>query len=107
MEIVDAHMHFWTPATHPWVEDVKDGGHPAGKFGKKCTGTKNSTQIHFLEQVATYMPQQYKQDTEGYNVSTCVHVEANWPGAPEGETKQVTLIQLHYNLCTLLGGWRR
>lgn len=32
-EIVDAHMHLWTPATHPWVERVSDGGHPAGKFG--------------------------------------------------------------------------
>ena len=48
MEIVDAHMHFWTPATHPWLEDIKDGSHPAGKFGKKCTGTKISTQIHFF-----------------------------------------------------------
>ena len=32
-EIVDAHMHLWSPSTHPWVEKVKDGGHPAGKFG--------------------------------------------------------------------------
>ena len=34
LEIVDAHMHLWTPETHPWTEKVKDGGHPAGKFGK-------------------------------------------------------------------------
>lgn len=34
LEIVDAHMHLWTPETHPWVMGVKDGGHPAGKFGK-------------------------------------------------------------------------
>lgn len=33
MEIVDAHMHLWTPETHPWLLGVKDGGHPAGKFG--------------------------------------------------------------------------
>ena len=33
LEIVDGHMHLWTPQTHPWVEKVKDGGHPAGKFG--------------------------------------------------------------------------
>lgn len=32
-EIVDTHMHLWTPSTHPWVEKVRDGGHPAGKFG--------------------------------------------------------------------------
>ncbi len=35
LEIVDAHMHLWSPSTHPWVEKVKDGGHPAGKFGMK------------------------------------------------------------------------
>ena len=34
LEIVDAHMHLWSPTTHPWLEKVKDGGHPAGKFGK-------------------------------------------------------------------------
>ena len=32
-EIVDAHMHLWSPATHPWVGKVRNGGHPAGKFG--------------------------------------------------------------------------
>ena len=58
-----------------------------------------------LESVMTYMVEQYRQDTEGYNVSGCVHVEACWPGAPEGETKQV----IHSNTVTLtgaLGGWR-
>ena len=34
MEIVDTHMHLWSPKTHPWVLNVKDGGHPAGKFGR-------------------------------------------------------------------------
>ena len=34
MEIVDAHMHLWSPETHPWVEKARDGGHPAGKFGE-------------------------------------------------------------------------
>ena len=34
MEIVDAHMHLWSPDTHPWVANAKDGGHPAGKFGE-------------------------------------------------------------------------
>ena len=34
LEIVDAHMHLWTPTTHPWVEKVKGGGHPAGNFGE-------------------------------------------------------------------------
>ena len=36
LEIVDAHMHLWTPQTHPWVTKVaKEGGHPAGSFGKR------------------------------------------------------------------------
>ena len=34
LEIVDAHMHLWTPTTHPWVEKVRGGGHPAGNFGE-------------------------------------------------------------------------
>lgn len=34
MEIVDTHFHLWTAKTHPWIVKVKDGGHPAGKFGK-------------------------------------------------------------------------
>ena len=34
MEVVDAHMHLWTPETHKWVAQVKDGGHPAGPFGE-------------------------------------------------------------------------
>ena len=33
MEIVDGHMHLWTPDTHPWLNAVKNGGHPAGDFG--------------------------------------------------------------------------
>ena len=34
IEIVDAHMHLWTPETHPWVRDAAKGGHPAGNFGR-------------------------------------------------------------------------
>ena len=34
MEIVDAHMHLWTPETHPWVAKMKNEGHPAGPFGE-------------------------------------------------------------------------
>ena len=33
LEVIDTHMHLWTPETHPWVLSVRDGGHPAGKFG--------------------------------------------------------------------------
>lgn len=39
MEIVDAHMHLWSTETHPWLETVRHGGHPAGKFGKRSDET--------------------------------------------------------------------
>ena len=34
MEVIDGHMHLWSPETHPWLEKVRNGGHPAGKFGE-------------------------------------------------------------------------
>ena len=30
MELIDTHIHFWSPGTHPWVADKS---HPANKFG--------------------------------------------------------------------------
>jgi predicted TIM-barrel fold metal-dependent hydrolase len=70
VEIVDAHMHLWSPHTHPWLENFKEGGHPAGKF----------------ESVTTYLLEDYLKDVEGYNVTHLVHVEAAWPGDCVGET---------------------
>lgn len=52
MEIVDAHMHLWSPVTHPWVQKVRDGGHPAGKFGN--TASKPHTPLYRF--YATYRP---------------------------------------------------
>ena len=37
MEVVDGHMHLWMSETHPWLEEVRNGGHPAGKFGELCS----------------------------------------------------------------------
>lgn len=37
MEIIDGHMHLWSSATHPWLSGVRDGGHPAGKFGQSLS----------------------------------------------------------------------
>lgn len=64
-------MHLWTPETHHWLQKVRNGGHPAGKF----------------EPVLTYLVDQYRNDITGYNITQCVHVEANWAGDPVGETK--------------------
>jgi predicted TIM-barrel fold metal-dependent hydrolase len=71
MEIVDCHMHLWTPQTHPWVLNVKDGGHPAGPF----------------KDVLTYSVNEYVKDVGKYNVTHSVHVEACWPDDPVNETK--------------------
>ena len=97
LEIVDAHMHLWTPETHPWVMGVKDGGHPAGKFGKlaekACTRYVahdqciNPAFILISGRLVTYMLKDYNEDVAGYNVTHTVHVEACWPGDPVGETK--------------------
>ena len=34
-----------------------------------------------------YLPEDYRADTAGYNVTHCVHVEANRPKDPVSETK--------------------
>ena len=96
MEIIDGHMHMWTPATHLWLDGVRDGGHPAGNFGKQKVNV-GCLDVHAplcslslpLEPIMTYLVDDYKADVAGYNVSTCVHVEACWPETddPVDETK--------------------
>lgn len=111
MEVVDAHMHLWTSETHPWLLKVKDGGHPAGSFGRSqvastalepcravilhCLGEGRGTfciranrlLFFFSAPVIPYMLEDYRKDTADYNVTHCVHVEAAWPGDPVGETR--------------------
>lgn len=63
--IVDAHHHLWDRSMdrHPWLRP-----HNEGPLGRSC------------------MPEDYLQDTEGFNVVATVHVEANWdPSDPLGE----------------------
>ena len=90
-EIVDAHMHLWSPETRPWLEDLRKEGHPAGKFGEALSQAKLVTDVtsclFFAESVATYLLEEYLNDVKGYNVTHAVHVEAAWPGDPVGETK--------------------
>lgn len=87
MEIVDGHMHLWTPETHPWVDKVKDGGHPAGPFGMITYCIYKIYSLIFLASVIPYTLKEYVNDIAGYNVTHAVHVEACWPGDPVGETK--------------------
>ena len=76
MEVVDAHMHLWTPETHKWVAQVKDGGHPAGPF----------------ESIQHYMPDSYVADVKEHGITKSIHVEAEWLGDPVEETKWLTNI---------------
>ena len=46
-EIVDAHMHLWSPETRPWLEDLRKKGHPAGKFGEALSQAKLATDVTF------------------------------------------------------------
>ena len=66
VEIVDSHVHFWSPETHPWLTSQGSKGiFPAESFK---------------------VPE-YSKEFLGYSVNQCVHVEAGWPGDPVGETK--------------------
>ena len=48
VEIIDAHMHLWTPQTHPWVSKAaKEAGHPAGSFGKLTIAVGRLFCLHF------------------------------------------------------------
>ena len=81
-------MHLWTPETHHWLQKVRNGGHPAGKFGSETIlYNPNNYILAPTEPVLTYLVDQYKNDITGYNITQCVHVEANWAGDPVGETK--------------------
>lgn len=95
LEIFDAHMHLWTPQTHPWVSKAaKEGGHPAGSFGKqtfvvesKGMGVPDRAPPYTAASVETYTLAEYNKDIAGYKVTQSVHVEAVWPGDPVGETR--------------------
>ena len=84
-------MHLWTPETHHWLQKVRNGGHPAGKFGSETKPNARIIIMQFIlaltEPVLTYLVDQYRNDITGYNITQCVHVEANWAGDPVGETK--------------------
>lgn len=94
LEIVDAHMHLWTPQTHPWVSKAAtEGGHPAGSFGKQTSVVESKGGRPYLSfpytaaSVETYTLDEYNKDIARYKVTQSVHVEAVWPGDPVGETR--------------------
>ena len=62
LEIVDARVHFWTPATNKWVAKAASEPPFDGKYNLS----------------PTYLPEDYRKDAAGYNVTHLVHVEACW-----------------------------
>lgn len=66
MEIVDTHLHLWTPETHPWVKMMSE---PPYSLTQTCT----------LEN--------YEKDVADYNVTQVVHVQAMWQGDQYQETR--------------------
>ena len=88
MEIVDSHFHLWTAKTHPWIVKVKDGGHPAGKFGKYFTKYITVVVITVcLDKIQHYMLEEFARDYEGFNVTKAVYVQCYYEGKPQDETK--------------------
>ena len=88
MEIVDTHFHLWTTKTHPWIVKVKDGGHPAGKFGKYyASGYITVVNDLFTDKIQHYMLEEFMKDCEGFNVTKAVHVQCYYEGKPQDETK--------------------
>ena len=70
LEIVDAHVHFWMPATHKWVAKAVSEPPFVGKYNFS----------------PAYLPEDYRKDAEGYHVTHLVHVEAGWGKDEVGET---------------------
>ena len=46
MEIVDAHIHLWTPETHHWLQQMVDKAKAAGNTGWLCRNTSIADSHH-------------------------------------------------------------
>jgi len=73
LRLIDAHHHFWNPEVHyyPWLNDA---GHPPHRYGDHSSLRR------------PYLPEDYRRDTEGFDLVGSVYVEAEWdPRDPVGE----------------------
>lgn len=71
--IVDAHQHFWDLSRnrHPWLQDEP---RISFRYGDYAAIRK------------TYLPADYRRDTQGYRIEGSVYVEAEWdPADPVAE----------------------
>ncbi len=84
--VVDAHQHFWDPSVndYPWL---RPGETIPFRYGNYETLKRR------------YLPPDYRQDTNGQNVTQTVYVEAEWnPADPLGETRYVSGLAAQFGL---------
>ena len=81
LRLIDAHHHFWNPEVHhyPWLNDA---GHPPHRYGDHSSLRR------------PYLPQDYRRDTEGFDLVGSVYVEAEWdPRDPVGEMRYIASLR--------------
>lgn len=75
MRIIDAHHHFWdlTRNPHPWLTEAGEIPFRYGDYKSICK---------------SYLPEDYRIDTQSFEIAGSVHIEAEWePSDPVGETR--------------------
>ena len=90
LAIVDAHQHFWDPATnyHPWLCDEPPISFRYGDYRSIRR---------------RYLPPDYLADAEPIRVDGTVYVETEWdPADPIGETRYVEQLRGEYGLPTVV-----
>ena len=87
--IVDAHQHFWDPASHyyPWLNDEPPIPFRYGDYGPIRR---------------RYLPSDYRADTAPFEVDKTVYVEAEWdPRDPIGEMDFIETLRRDFGLPTV------
>jgi predicted TIM-barrel fold metal-dependent hydrolase len=90
LAIVDAHQHFWDPATnyHPWLRDEPPIPFRYGDY--RAIRRR-------------YLPPDYLADSAPIRVDKTVYVETEWdPADPIGETRYVEQLRPQYGLPTVV-----
>jgi predicted TIM-barrel fold metal-dependent hydrolase len=87
--IVDAHQHFWDLSRnrHPWLQDEP---RISFRYGDYAAIRK------------TYLPADYRRDTQGYRIEGSVYVEAEWdPADPIAEMAYIGVLRRAERLPTV------
>ncbi len=89
LTLVDAHHHFWDPATnpYPWLSPTPL---PTLRYGDYAALRRR------------YLPQDYARDTAGWVIAGTVHVEAEWDRAdPVAETRWLAEVRRRHGWPTV------